>query len=72
MSCFASVTSYAALKYAPLGLSSILFNLHPIIASVLAALIMKQVIGQLNYFMMICAFLGVVLINLGSSSAVSN
>ena len=72
VSCGACISSYVALRYAPLGLVSILFNLCPLIASCLAALILKEQIKILNYISMGAAFVGVILLNSGSKSEVSD
>ena len=65
------VTIYIALKYAPLGLTSILSNMYPLIASCLAAWILKEQIKLLNYVTMLSAFVGVVFINIGSKMEIA-
>lgn len=69
LGCLAMFASFASLKYLPLSHASIIGYLAPVLAVVLAAIFLREVVSSVRWFGVLFGFVGVLVLVLPTASA---
>ena len=55
---------FFSLKYMPVSKANLIFNIHPLMVTVIAYFVLKENLTQLRVFALIGAFMGVVILSI--------